>query len=104
MNNKIENPKTEVPETVELNDLDYISEVLECEKNMSVNMTIALNETSNDTLYNELFPIFEEIKNCQRELFNLAFRKGWYSLEEAEETKIEEKLNSLNKKTNQLID
>ena len=76
MNNKISNPKTEVPETIELNDCDYLNEILACEKNMSINMTYALNETSNDTLYNELYPIFKEIKDEQRTLFNLAFEKG----------------------------
>ena len=103
MNNKIQNPKTEVPETTALNDCDYLNEVLACEKNMSVNMTIALNEASNDTLYNELFPIFKEIKECHRELFNLAFKKGWYSLEKAETLKVSQKISELNQKISQLI-
>ncbi len=103
MNNKISNPKTEVPQTTELNDCDYLNEVLECEKNMSVNMATALNETSNDTLYNELFPIFKEIKDMQRELFILSFKKGWYSLEKAEALKVSQKISELNQKMNELI-
>lgn len=103
MNNKVENPKTEVPETTQLNDCDYLNEVLACEKNMSVNMTIALNEASNDTLYNEIYPIFKEIKDCQRDIFNLAFKKGWYSLEKAEALKVSNKIGELNQKINQLI-
>ena len=98
MNNKISNPKTEVPETIELNDCDYLNETLACEKNMSINMTYALNETSNDTLYNELYPIFKEIKDEQRKLFNLAFEKGWYSLEKAEALKVSRKISELNQK------
>ena len=70
---------------------------------MSVNMTIALNEASNDTLYNELYPIFKEIKETQRELFNLAFKKGWYTLEKAEALKVSTKIGELNQKLNQLI-
>ena len=103
MNNKICNPKTEVPETIELNDCDYLNEILACEKNMSINMTYALNETSNDTLYNELYPIFKEIKDEQRKLFNLAFEKGWYSLEKAEALKVSQKISELNQKLSQLI-
>lgn len=103
MNNKISNPKTEVPETIELNDCDYLNEILACEKNMSINMTYALNETSNDTLYNELYPIFKEIKDEQRKLFNLAFEKGWYSLEKAEALKVSQKISELNQKLSQLI-
>jgi len=103
MNNKVQNPKVNMPETMELNDENFLTEILECEKNMSVNMTIALNETSNDNLYNELFPIFEDIKNCQRKIFNLAFKKGFYSLEKADKKKIFEKTNELSSKMSQLI-
>ena len=103
MNNKVTNPKTPTTETTNLNDYDYLNEILNCEKNMSSNMVSALNEASNDTLYNELYPIFEEIKNCQRELFNLCFKKGWYSLEKAEKLKISEKLGEFHQKTSQLI-
>lgn len=88
MNQKIENPKTEVPTSIEMNDKDMLNAILEIEKNLSINMTTTLNEASNETLYEELFPMFEDIKDKQRKLFELAFKKGWYSLEQAEEQKI----------------
>ena len=88
MNQKIENEKTEVPTSIEMNDKDMLNTMLEIEKNLSVNMTTALNEASNEALYEELFPMFESIKDKQRDLFELAFRMGWYSLEQAEEQKI----------------
>ncbi|MBO5138202.1 MAG: spore coat protein [Bacilli bacterium] len=97
MNQKVENPKTEVPTSINMNDKDMLNALLEVEKNMSVNMTIALNEASNETLYKELFQMFESIKNKQREIFELAFKKGWYSLEKAEEQKI---TTAYNKHTN----
>lgn len=103
MNQKIENPKVEVPETIEMNDRDYINDILETEKNMSDNLNIALNEASNNTLYEEIFTIFTETKNCQRELYNMMFKKGWYSLEKAEENKVTQKCNELSQKLNQLI-
>lgn len=103
MNQKIENPKVEVPETIEMNDCDYINDILETEKNMSDNLSIALNEASNNTLYEEIFSIFTEIKNSQRELYNMMFKKGWYSLEKAEETKVTQKCNELSQKLNQLV-
>lgn len=101
--NKIQNPKTEVPNTTSLNDCDYLNEVLACEKNMSVNLAIALNEASNKQLFDEIYTIYLDIKTAQRDLYNMAFKKGWYSLEKAEETKISEKLNEFNQKINQLI-
>ncbi|MCI8777604.1 MAG: spore coat protein [Bacilli bacterium] len=103
MNQKIENPKVEVPETIEMNDRDYINDILETEKNMSDNLSIALNEASNNTLYEEILMLFIEIKNSQRELYNMMFKKGWYSLEKAEENKVTQKCNELSQKLNQLI-
>lgn len=101
-NNKVQNQKTEVPQTIEMNDENYLNNMLETEKNMSVNMTIALNEASNETLYNELYEMFLQIKNAQRDLYELAFRKGWYSVEKAEQTKISEEYNSLSQSLSEL--
>lgn len=102
MNNKLQNPKVEVLETMEMNDENYLNDLLETEKNMSVNMTIALNEASNEELFEKLYEMFSDIKQAQRDLFELAFRKGWYSLEKAENTKITEEYNKLSKCLNQL--
>ena len=94
---KIENAKMEIPSGILINDEDMLNSLLEIEKNMSVNLTIALNEASNENLYEHLFDSFETIKDLQRDLFEIAFRYGWYSLEEAESNKIQEKYNKLNK-------
>ena len=93
---KIENPKMEVPNGIEINDKDMLTALLEIEKNMSVNLTIAMNEASNENLYERLFDSFETIKDLQRDLYEIAFRYGWYSLEEAETSKISEEYNKLN--------
>lgn len=95
---KIENVKMEVPSGININDEDMLNSLLEIEKNMSVNLTIALNEASNETLYERLFDSFETIKDLQRDLYEVAFRYGWYSLEEAEATKISEERNNLSTK------
>ena len=99
---KIENQKMEVPSGISMNDEDMLNALLEIEKNMSVNLTIALNEASNETLYERLFDSFETIKDLQRDLFEIAFRYGWYSLEEAEDNKITEEYQKLNQKFNNL--
>ena len=101
-NNKVQNTKVEVPSTIEMNNENYLNDILETEKNMSVNMTIALNEASNKMLFDQIFEIYKDVKLAQRDLYNMAFQKGWYSLEKAENTKIDEKLNELNQKLNQL--
>lgn len=101
-NEKISNQKVEVPSTSEMNDCDYLNAILEIEKNMSVNMAIALNEASNENLYQKLYEIFKNIKDCQRNLYELSFQKGWYSLEKENQQKIGMKYNELNQKLQDL--
>lgn len=98
---KVSNPKEKVPSGIEMNDMDYLNVLLTIEKNMSNNYSIALNEASNDYLYEDYFNLFEDTKDMGRDIYNLMFEKGWYSLEKAESKKIDEKISSLKK---QLID
>ncbi len=93
--NKVENPKTPCKEGLAMNDKDYLNSILELEKNMSNNTAIALDEASNGDLYEEIFTMLEDLKDAARECYDLAFRLGWYSIEAAEETKIEEKITCL---------
>lgn len=102
MNNKIQNPKIELDSSIEMNDENYLNDILETEKNMSVNFTYALNEASNETLFNEIYEMFKQIKEAQRNLFELSFRKGFYTLEKAETNKINEEYNMLLNKFNEI--
>lgn len=96
MNNKIENPKIEIEKGIKLNDKDYITCLLSKLKDLVKNYTVALTEASNEYLYNEYKSIFDKYSTMQREVFELMFQKGFYSLEEADENKINEKYNLLN--------
>lgn len=102
MNNKVQNPKIELDSSIEMNDENYLNDILETEKNMSVNFTYALNEASNETLFNEIYEMFKQIKEAQRNLFELSFRKGFYTLEKAEINKINEEYNTLLNKFNEI--
>lgn len=104
MNNQmVQNSRVEVPETSSMNDENYLNCLLETEKNMSDNLSVALNEASNETLYNQLKEIFDTAKQKQRDLYELAFSLGWYPLEKAEQQKITQKYNQLSGKMNQLV-
>ena len=92
-NNEIKNAKKEVKQGIEMNDCDYLSTVLELEKNLSNNYSIALNEAINDYIYEDYFSMFEDTKDIARECYNLMIEYGWYSLEEAEANKVNEKIN-----------
>lgn len=102
MNNKVQNPKTEVPANSNMNDRDFLNDILESEKNMSVNYTYALNEASNEELFKRIYDMFIHIKETQRNLFELNFKKGWYTLEKAEENKINEEINTLSNMFNEI--
>jgi len=95
-NNQISNPKTEVPTGIKENDKDYLNSALSLLKEMEKNFAIILTEASNETLFGKYEEMFNEIKSLQREVYELLFRKGWYTLEKAEATKITQKYNTLN--------
>ena len=94
-NNKITNPKTETPTGIKMNDKDYITCLLTALKEMSKNYCQAMTEASNEHLYKSYLSIFNEISKLQRETYELMFQFGWYAMEPAETTKINEKYNTL---------
>lgn len=93
--NKVSNPKTEVPTGIKMNDKDYITCLSDILKDMVKNYTIAMTEASNENLYKSYNSIFQKLIELQRETFELMFRKGWYSLEKVEVSKISEKYQTL---------
>ena len=96
MNNQIKNKKTEVPSGVKLNDKDYLNSLLSSLKEMVKNYSVVLTEASNENLYNTYKTMFDKYIGLQREVYELAFRKGWYVLETAEVNKVSNKYLTLN--------
>lgn len=101
-NNKVCNQKTEVPKGMQLNDKDYLGDLLSCLKDMEKNYVIGMTEASNETLYNKFHNMFETLATLQREVFELMFRNGWYCLEKAEVQKVNEKHQKLNQELQDL--
>lgn len=95
-NNQISNPKTEVPKGTNINDKDYMNSLLSSLKEMVKNYATSLTEVSNETLYKEFKTMFDEYSNLQREVYETMFRKGWYSIEKADEQKLNTKYQTLN--------
>ena len=85
-----------------MQDKDYLETILEMEKNMSNNYSIAMNEASTDDLYENFFDMFTSIKDSARDIFDLMNHFGYYTLENVEEEKLTKKLEELNQKLNQL--
>lgn len=96
MNNQIQNTKTEVPSGIKLNDKDYLNLLLSSLKEMVKNYSSVLTEASNENLYNTYKTMFDKYVELQREVFELAYKKGWYVLETAETNKVSNKYQTLN--------
>ena len=101
-NNKICNPKVEVPKGINLNDKDYLTILLTCLKDMEKNYVIALTEASNENLYSIYVEIFNSLSSLQREVYEMMFRNGWYQLEKAEDDKVSQKYQTLNQEYNEI--
>lgn len=95
-NNKIANPKVEVPTGMALNDKDYLNCLLSSLKEMEKNYAVVLTEVSNEHLHGLYKNVFDNIDQLQREAFELNFKKGWYTLEKADDQKIQQKYQMLN--------
>lgn len=89
--NKIQNPKTQVPKTPQMNDRDFCNDILATEKHLTDAYTTALNEASHQALYNDIKTILSETQDCQRNLFNVMFQNGWYKFEAEEQQKLQQK-------------
>ncbi|MFT4412911.1 spore coat protein [Fredinandcohnia humi] len=90
--NQVKNPKTTVPKTPAMNDRDFLNDMLATEKYLTAAYSTALNEMSHDGLYQDIRAIFNETQDCQRELYNLMFKNGWYKLEKEDSQKVQQKL------------
>ena len=82
-NKKIQNPSAPFPKTPQMNDRDFINDILTTEKYFSNSYSVAINEMSHQVLFQDISNIANESQLMQRELYNLMFQKGWYGLEQA---------------------
>ncbi|MBS2772268.1 MULTISPECIES: spore coat protein [Anoxybacillaceae] len=97
----IQNPETQVAKTPQMNDRDFLNDLLATEKYMTSSYTTFLHEASHQQLYQDMLHIFTETQNCQRELYNLMFKKGWYKLEAADQQKLQQSYQQFQGYTNQ---
>jgi spore coat protein CotF len=83
-NNVIKNPKPANEPQVkgpQMNDRDYLNEILATEKYLTDSFNVAAREASNDDLYKDVMTVLTECHQAARDAFNLMFQYGWYKLE-----------------------
>lgn len=103
-NNKIANPKTEVPNGIGLNNKDNMMLLLGKVKDIERNYVIAMQEASNEKLFKAYKADFQTLMGLQRDIFELMFRKGWYVLEKVDPNKISLKYQTLDQEYTSLVD
>ncbi len=62
---KVQNQKSQVVSSKEMNEMDYLNDVLQCEKNISNNYSIAIDEMSNKVLFKKFFLYLKILKVLQ---------------------------------------
>lgn len=93
----IKNTKTPIKKGLKMNDSDILNDVLLSYKHLVSNYATALNEASNKNIYKLYLGLLESSSKVQAELFELSFKKGWYQLEGADETKVEKAYDKFSK-------
>lgn len=79
-NSTIKNPTTQFQKGTEMNDRDRINDILATEKWLTDGFNVFVRETSHQSLFNDVLHILNETHHAARDVFNLMFEKGWYSL------------------------
>lgn len=75
----IKNPSTQVQQS-QFNDRDCLNDMLATEKWLTDGFNVFAREASHQSLHNDVMHILNETHQAARDLFNLMFEKGWYSL------------------------
>ncbi|KGX92836.1 hypothetical protein N781_13140 [Pontibacillus halophilus JSM 076056 = DSM 19796] len=99
---KIQNPETAIPTSPEMNERDFMTDMLATEKYMTASYTTYLNEASSDHLYQDISQIFNESQDCQRNLYNAMFKHGWYGLDPADQQTMQQSYQQFTGYKNQL--
>lgn len=79
-----------------MNDQERVTDMILSEKKMSTNYNIFASECVDDQLRNEYLTILNKSHQTQTALFKAAQSKGWYTVEQAPQSKISETYNKFN--------
>lgn len=101
---KVGNKKEKTPCGMDLNDKDYLMTMLTIQKAMVKNYAVSLTEASNDKLNSLYLDMFNDMNKIQRDIYNLMFKKGWYQLEVATDTKKQEQIKNITQELSNLKD
>ena len=88
--------------SVMLNDVDYLTLLINHLKMLEKNMTTALTEASNEYVCDKYKNMFLNLTEMQRRCYELMFSQDYYKIDEAEESKVKKTLKDLESKFKEL--
>lgn len=89
--NLIKNPSAmQIPKTPDMNERDFLNDVLATEKYISDNFNIFAREASNNELHGQVVQILNETHEAARSVFNMMFQNGQYKLTAADPQQIQQ--------------
>jgi len=98
----LKNNKTTVKNGSKLNDEDLLNDILISMKHLVSSYAIGLNEASNKNVYKLFSTVLNNSSKLQANLFDLSFKKGWYTIETADNKKIDNAYNKFKKCLNDI--
>ncbi|WAH36395.1 spore coat protein [Alicyclobacillus dauci] len=70
-------------QTPQMNDRDYMNDVLSTEKYLSDGFNVAVREASHQGLFQDMMQVLMQTQQNVRDVFDLMYQKGWYKVESA---------------------
>ncbi|MFP4016418.1 MAG: spore coat protein [Halanaerobiales bacterium] len=88
--NMIKNPEKNIVHSPEMNDRDYLNDILATEKYLTDAFNTFVREASHTELHNDVKTILNDTHECTRDIFNLMFKDGFYSFQGASGQEIQQ--------------
>lgn len=103
-NTKIGNPKTPAAQSTgtTMSDMDRITDILSTEKYLTDGFNIAAREASHDSLHQAVITCLTETHQCARDIYNVMFQQGMYTIEAEQQTKLDQTYQQFNGYMSQL--
>lgn len=90
MQNQAQGNTSQVPQTPQMNDRDYLNDILATEKYLTDSFNVAAREASHDALFQDVMSILTETHQVARNVYQLMFKKGWYKVEQANPLQVDQ--------------
>lgn len=100
----IKNPQAsgmQQPKTPAMNDRDRLNDMLLTEKYLTDGLNVFVREASHQALHRDVMQILNETHQAARDLFNLMYDKGWYTLQAEEPTHVAQQQQKFSNYQNQ---